>query len=128
MIRRPPRSTLFPYTTLFRSGRAAILRRGRLTAAARPRDRGLQLADGQAARQGEPGGERLRRGDPGNQECAPASEGRAAVIPCQRSGEAVERRERLMERSEIAQPTAGASEMLPREIGRAGEAEGAPDP
>src|SRR2546430_12115306 len=24
MIRRPPRSTLFPYTTLFRSGRAAI--------------------------------------------------------------------------------------------------------
>src|SRR2546430_16036333 len=27
MIRRPPRSTLFPYTTLFRSGRAA--RRGR---------------------------------------------------------------------------------------------------
>src|SRR3712207_7974804 len=27
MIRRPPRSTLFPYTTLFRSGRP--LRRGR---------------------------------------------------------------------------------------------------
>src|SRR3712207_7080753 len=25
MIRRPPRSTLFPYTTLFRSGRAAAL-------------------------------------------------------------------------------------------------------
>src|SRR5256885_5991354 len=24
MIRRPPRSTLFPYTTLFRSGRLAI--------------------------------------------------------------------------------------------------------
>src|SRR3712207_8949045 len=24
MIRRPPRSTLFPYTTLFRSGRAAV--------------------------------------------------------------------------------------------------------
>src|SRR2546421_9132775 len=24
MIRRPPRSTLFPYTTLFRSGRAAL--------------------------------------------------------------------------------------------------------
>src|ERR1039458_9596265 len=24
MIRRPPRSTLFPYTTLFRSGRRAI--------------------------------------------------------------------------------------------------------
>src|SRR5687767_15235820 len=31
MIRRPPRSTLFPYTTLFRSGRMARgNRRGRL--------------------------------------------------------------------------------------------------
>src|SRR3712207_7612266 len=37
MIRRPPRSTLFPYTTLFRSGRRA---------AARPR----LLADRHAAR------------------------------------------------------------------------------
>src|SRR3712207_7976454 len=27
MIRRPPRSTLFPYTTLFRSGKAPRLRR-----------------------------------------------------------------------------------------------------
>src|SRR3712207_7235408 len=26
MIRRPPRSTLFPYTTLFRSDRAAMVR------------------------------------------------------------------------------------------------------
>src|SRR2546428_9778388 len=26
MIRRPPRSTLFPYTTLFRSGRRAMVR------------------------------------------------------------------------------------------------------
>src|SRR2546422_1961114 len=25
MIRRPPRSTLFPYTTLFRSGRVAVV-------------------------------------------------------------------------------------------------------
>src|SRR3712207_7742442 len=33
MIRRPPRSTLFPYTTLFRSigGEAPYLRIGRLT-------------------------------------------------------------------------------------------------
>src|SRR5574337_1770720 len=30
MIRRPPRSTLFPYTTLFRSGRLAARGRGRL--------------------------------------------------------------------------------------------------
>src|SRR5438067_3349112 len=29
MIRRPPRSTLFPYTTLFRSRRAAHRNRGR---------------------------------------------------------------------------------------------------
>src|SRR5260221_3827295 len=27
MIRRPPRSTLFPYTTLFRSQQSALLRR-----------------------------------------------------------------------------------------------------
>src|SRR3712207_8843871 len=30
MIRRPPRSTLFPYTTLFRSGRARVTVLGRL--------------------------------------------------------------------------------------------------
>src|SRR3712207_7357215 len=30
MIRRPPRSTLFPYTTLFRSPAAAALRRAAL--------------------------------------------------------------------------------------------------
>src|SRR3712207_7584118 len=30
MIRRPPRSTLFPYTTLFRSGRAARRTESRL--------------------------------------------------------------------------------------------------
>src|SRR3712207_7388252 len=32
MIRRPPRSTLFPYTTLFRSIGTAILHRGRRNA------------------------------------------------------------------------------------------------
>src|SRR2546422_2856612 len=50
MIRRPPRSTLFPYTTLFRSGRAADghgdgdgvferLARENLSRAKPPRDR-----------------------------------------------------------------------------------------
>src|SRR2546430_6295060 len=46
MIRRPPRSTLFPYTTLFRSGRRSTdrrpcrTRRGtRRTASCRRRDR-----------------------------------------------------------------------------------------
>src|SRR3712207_8899428 len=34
MIRRPPRSTLFPYTTLFRSGQAAVLLVGALLVAA----------------------------------------------------------------------------------------------
>src|SRR5256885_9046338 len=33
MIRRPPRSTLFPYTTLFRSIGLALLAEGRLVAA-----------------------------------------------------------------------------------------------
>src|SRR2546430_3040794 len=37
MIRRPPRSTLFPYTTLFRS-----LRRARSKAAIRPAARGVE--------------------------------------------------------------------------------------
>src|SRR2546426_4677240 len=36
MIRRPPRSTLFPYTTLFRSVRCQRRARGRPRAAARP--------------------------------------------------------------------------------------------
>src|SRR5438270_2987945 len=43
MIRRPPRSTLFPYTTLFRSRRALFGRAGRVGAdpgyPARPRGR-----------------------------------------------------------------------------------------
>src|SRR2546425_7465154 len=37
MIRRPPRSTLFPYTTLFRSLRARLRGRGRDAAPARHR-------------------------------------------------------------------------------------------
>src|SRR5437899_7418682 len=41
MIRRPPRSTLFPYTTLFRSDFAPLLRKaGRLT----PEERKLMQA------------------------------------------------------------------------------------
>src|SRR2546430_8348298 len=37
MIRRPPRSTLFPYTTLFRSWSTASLPRGTPAAGATPR-------------------------------------------------------------------------------------------
>src|SRR2546426_4451257 len=52
MIRRPPRSTLFPYTTLFRSrarlgeplaGRAAVPGRQDLAATARARDVAVSL-------------------------------------------------------------------------------------
>src|SRR2546422_8585491 len=45
MIRRPPRSTLFPYTTLFRSEvprPAGAVGRGRGRAPPRPRARGLR--------------------------------------------------------------------------------------
>src|SRR3712207_6867725 len=62
MIRRPPRSTLFPYTTLFRSrasgsmGRAVRCRReasgevhhGRQSAPARPRRAGWAVSEGGA--------------------------------------------------------------------------------
>src|SRR2546430_5639004 len=54
MIRRPPRSTLFPYTTLFRSERArrrarrsAQSRRGRVRVAQR-RTGGVQRGSGRA--------------------------------------------------------------------------------
>src|SRR5256885_12026511 len=44
MIRRPPRSTLFPYTTLFRSGRQAG--HPPLRARARPARRGARAGGG----------------------------------------------------------------------------------
>src|SRR3712207_7507977 len=70
MIRRPPRSTLFPYTTLFRSARGGDpLRRpraGRGGAAARHRDgpgdlRPRRRLRGGAERRGGGGGERAGR-------------------------------------------------------------------
>src|SRR3712207_7328209 len=54
MIRRPPRSTLFPYTTLFRSAPAAAEQRGRvlrLLLRLLPA-RGLRPADGHLHREG----------------------------------------------------------------------------
>src|SRR2546425_7627998 len=45
MIRRPPRSTLFPYTTLFRSGR-----RGRHARPSRPAGRARPCAGGHRRR------------------------------------------------------------------------------
>src|SRR3989454_7953610 len=58
MIRRPPRSTLFPYTTLFRSrpcrgGGQGAGRRLRLDRAPAARPGGLEGHDGPAARSEE---------------------------------------------------------------------------
>src|SRR2546423_11950835 len=92
MIRRPPRSTLFPYTTLFRSRRgrgqaprrAARARRGPARAGApgdrrgaaplRPR-RGVRALDRDRAEE-EPRLDRLRPRRP-----APARRGRALDVP-----------------------------------------------
>src|SRR5256885_8213535 len=49
MIRRPPRSTLFPYTTLFRSERAADDADRDQHAADRERGQGLEADHGLAA-------------------------------------------------------------------------------
>src|SRR5256885_10931314 len=49
MIRRPPRSTLFPYTTLFRSPRLhSARRRDEAAAPERPQEVDLQLEGGEA--------------------------------------------------------------------------------
>src|SRR3989454_6075119 len=57
MIRRPPRSTLFPYTTLFRS-RLRLASAGR----GRPHDLVRQRARGARARRGDGPGPRARAG------------------------------------------------------------------
>src|SRR3712207_6913519 len=55
MIRRPPRSTLFPYTTLFRSDRArdAVPGARHPPGAARRADRGRVRAQGARRRDGQ---------------------------------------------------------------------------
>src|SRR5258705_9317884 len=54
MIRRPPRSTLFPYTTLFRSGLSeVVLRAGAIS---RVDHVGRQLQPSDLARHGKPPG------------------------------------------------------------------------
>src|SRR3712207_6905530 len=66
MIRRPPRSTLFPYTTLFRSRHdrrpAARPRRRHAARAARPAEDGAPLRGGRGVRalgrKGAPGRDR----------------------------------------------------------------------
>src|SRR2546430_11351585 len=53
MIRRPPRSTLFPYTTLFRSGRERV--RDQHEQRKRDRERPLRQRAGRHRRPGEDG-------------------------------------------------------------------------
>src|SRR3712207_9416355 len=55
MIRRPPRSTLFPYTTLFRSAAEPGRRRRPALLAARPASRPLLLPQGRHARMHDAG-------------------------------------------------------------------------
>src|SRR3712207_8231341 len=58
MIRRPPRSTLFPYTTLFRSGSPRDYQRRR---GPRPRAHRLREAGGRGAGKGALGKQHLDR-------------------------------------------------------------------
>src|SRR2546430_4566016 len=62
MIRRPPRSTLFPYTTLFRSA-ARDWRRLDLSRSASPARRGRRRDDAAAAGAGGGGSASSRRRD-----------------------------------------------------------------
>src|SRR3989441_1182518 len=61
MIRRPPRSTLFPYTTLFRSGSA---RRGRRCAPSRARRSPGRRTPSDAPARAAPASRVVRRSDP----------------------------------------------------------------
>src|SRR3712207_7145416 len=55
MIRRPPRSTLFPYTTLFRSRGRVVRRAGLVGGAAHARDRHTRGARRAGARRADDG-------------------------------------------------------------------------
>src|SRR3712207_9298669 len=81
MIRRPPRSTLFPYTTLFRSGQHAQERRPGIPGLAQP-----QLGvDGEAERGAGPG-HRLTVGLGGGQEVAQQERGAEVALGLELGG------------------------------------------
>src|SRR3712207_7620597 len=66
MIRRPPRSTLFPYTTLFRSQRAEVVERVHARLERDPREVpvGVEVAAGRAAEAVEEAAHRVGRVGP----------------------------------------------------------------
>src|SRR2546427_9469531 len=75
MIRRPPRSTLFPYTTLFRSGRCLF-----------HCPAGADLAAGAAAAAHAPGWHLQGPGSawaPGSRRCSPRSEEHTSELQSQ---------------------------------------------
>src|SRR2546430_7744153 len=99
MIRRPPRSTLFPYTTLFRSGRGGVHRLGRCRGGDRRGDADLPRSRLAGCREGaiatDPrrarGGDRARGREP---RTAQAHDGardyawaRASAVESRRGGE-----------------------------------------
>src|SRR2546430_6620527 len=61
MIRRPPRSTLFPYTTLFRSVSSTVRYEGRLRTIDAVREAGLETCVGGILNLGETEEQRVDR-------------------------------------------------------------------
>src|SRR3712207_4566990 len=91
MIRRPPRSTLFPYTTLFRSGLVGLLRPLQPTGQ-RPADLDVERRYRDEHRDGQPGrratsGRRLVRDQKGKGECTRAREEEIDLFPPRRAAE-----------------------------------------
>src|SRR5688572_32190488 len=84
MIRRPPRSTLFPYTTLFRSIHEALRRRSGLAAAGAPAPLGGLRMAGQRARAAKRGGASPRPRRPERDERAFAAAGVACATGSRR--------------------------------------------
>src|SRR5256885_13691609 len=81
MIRRPPRSTLFPYTTLFRSPRSGVLdctahRRAAIETDDRRIDRQIRVLEGRVAQSKSERKERL----PGEIDVVVATAGRLVVV------------------------------------------------
>src|SRR2546430_17044267 len=102
MIRRPPRSTLFPYTTLFRSpppgpkARAIVDRQDRFASTSYPKEYPLAVARGERAVVEDVDGNRFLDFMAGTSGASPGfghpkigkavQEAAAALLPCARPG------------------------------------------